>query len=122
MISVFFRRSIGVLANKIGACNCLGLGALPLKSSREFLAEEIRTFNLLAKKKSMEGGEPVGDTSPVVCKHFQESLKRDISATQEILNCVNLQSVSTFVDHIDHCSGNVLTSAIGMMNCAHIVI
>ena len=115
---LFYSRLLGVLANKVGACNCQCLGALPVESSKQFLAAEIKSFSLTGNNK--EGGEQVDalhgsveGTPSALCKHFQDSLHADIDATQELLKSINLQSVSTFVDLIDNCAGNVLTSAIG---------
>lgn len=108
----FLQRSLGDLANKVGACNCLCLGALPVESSRTFLDKEIKSFSSI--KRSSEQNADVDDgVASNICKHFQGSLQTDINATQEIMKCIDLQSVSTFVDFIDNCSGNVLTSAIG---------
>lgn len=99
-------RKLGEIANKTGAANCQVLGGLPDESSKLYLTEELKYFNVTTESRSKE-------TDSNSLDGFKNSLRRDIDATEHIFQCLDDDDLSKVLDLIFTCKGNVLTSGIG---------
>ena len=64
------------------------------------------------KEKLMETERP-----PV--SEFQNSLLADAEVAKRIANSMDTKNTANFVTLLQHCSGVVLTSGIGMRHCGH---